>query len=371
MKIRYFLVASALSFLSACGGDNTATSADTTSTTINVFDGAAVGCSVTVSGVVASEIGDGAYSATGTFDDGVVIKATGCTDSDTELLLPDMFGVVQTGGGVVSPITTLIVQSILASDPAAISLSSDAIADAVAQIIANLGLTGYNPIDPTTANYVAAAKADTAGTGTEATAMRVAMAISTLLKGAEISVGTTDAGTMVMTIAQAIYESKSELDLTKSTGIEALLATAGTGASTSVSAALTVTATAVAPSVAMIINTTGAITDAINVTTAIVTILNDATDTSITDSTFSTQLTSAADTKAPVIALTGDNPMTIETGSSYSEPGTTVSDNVDTGLTATITGTVDAATVGSYKLSYNVTDTAGNQAVEITRTVNV
>lgn len=65
-------------------------------------------------------------------------------------------------GGVVSPITTLIVESALASNPTATSLSSDASLAAVSKIITSLGLTGYDPIDLATANYVAAAKADTA-----------------------------------------------------------------------------------------------------------------------------------------------------------------------------------------------------------------
>ncbi|MCP4414248.1 MAG: DUF5011 domain-containing protein [Gammaproteobacteria bacterium] len=77
------------------------------------------------------------------------------------------------------------------------------------------------------------------------------------------------------------------------------------------------------------------------------------------------------DATAPVIALIGDNPMTVVHGTTYTEPGATVTDNVDTGLTATVTGTVDTSTVGEYELTYNVTDAAGNAAIELTRSVNV
>lgn len=77
------------------------------------------------------------------------------------------------------------------------------------------------------------------------------------------------------------------------------------------------------------------------------------------------------DQTAPVITLLGSNPMTVNQGSSFTDPGTTVSDNVDTGLTATVSGSVDTATVGSYILTYNAVDTAGNAATAVTRTVNV
>lgn len=77
------------------------------------------------------------------------------------------------------------------------------------------------------------------------------------------------------------------------------------------------------------------------------------------------------DSTTPMITLTGDNPMMVSHGSTYSEPGATVTDNVDAGLVAIITGTVDTSTIGSYELSYNVADAAGNVATTVIRTVNV
>ncbi|MGK0341613.1 MAG: hypothetical protein ACJAXW_002164 [Candidatus Azotimanducaceae bacterium] len=109
-----------------------------TTTAINVFDGAATGCSGTVNGIAATGLGDGAYSVSGSFVDGVIILATSCTDSDTGLLLPEMSGVSQSAGGVVSPITTLIVVSALDSDPTATSLSNEVILAVVKNIITNL-----------------------------------------------------------------------------------------------------------------------------------------------------------------------------------------------------------------------------------------
>jgi hypothetical protein len=311
MKLNNLLMLLVTLSVSACGGgsDGGGNTTATGATTIDVFDGAAIGCSVFVNGVAATEVGDGAYSFDGTVDDGVIIRTTGCTDSDTGLLLPDMSGVAQAGGGVVSPITTLIVESALASNPTATSLSSDVILAAVESIITSLGLTGYDPIDPATANYIAAAKSDIVGTGVSAAVMRVAMAISTLLKGVEIAAGTTDAGAAVTAIAQAISGSPTTVDLSSSTAIESLISDASAIASTSVASALTVAGTAVASSVAIIINMTGSITGAITVAEAIATILNSVDQTAITTSDISTQLTAAAaaaavDTTAPTVSST-------------------------------------------------------------------
>ena len=74
------------------------------------------------------------------------------------------------------------------------------------------------------------------------------------------------------------------------------------------------------------------------------------------------------DTTAPVITLNGDNPQGVDLNEEYQELGA----STDTGETVDIDATaVDTASVGSYKVTYNATDGAGNQATEKTRTVNV
>ena len=73
------------------------------------------------------------------------------------------------------------------------------------------------------------------------------------------------------------------------------------------------------------------------------------------------------DTSIPGITLLGNNPMTINAGTPYNEPGATVTE----GLTANISGTVQILIPGTYPITYNATDLAGNNAVEVTRTVNV
>ena len=83
-------------------------------------------------------------------------------------------------------------------------------------------------------------------------------------------------------------------------------------------------------------------------------------------------ITTNIDTTAPVISLVGLASQTIESCGTYTEEGATVTDNCESGLTATIGGdTVDTTTPGVYTVTYNVTDTAGNVASEVTRTITV
>ncbi|MDB4765035.1 DUF5011 domain-containing protein, partial [Akkermansiaceae bacterium] len=84
-----------------------------------------------------------------------------------------------------------------------------------------------------------------------------------------------------------------------------------------------------------------------------------------------TRTVNVVDTTSPVITLVGSE-VTIEVGTPYQEPGATVSDNYDTGLSATIdSGAVNTSVVGSYPVTYNVTDGNSNVAQQVTRTVNV
>ena len=73
-----------------------------------------------------------------------------------------------------------------------------------------------------------------------------------------------------------------------------------------------------------------------------------------------------ADTTAPVITVTGDNPATVEINSTYTDAGATS----DGGETVSASGEVDTGTVGEYTITYSATDAAGNTGTA-TRTVNV
>ncbi len=78
------------------------------------------------------------------------------------------------------------------------------------------------------------------------------------------------------------------------------------------------------------------------------------------------------DVDAPTITLTGTD-MEIDLGDSYTDAGATADDERDGDLSDKIvtTGTVDNTKVGTYTITYNVSDEAGNTATEVTRTVKV
>ncbi|MCP6727552.1 MAG: DUF5011 domain-containing protein [Patescibacteria group bacterium] len=79
------------------------------------------------------------------------------------------------------------------------------------------------------------------------------------------------------------------------------------------------------------------------------------------------------DTTVPVITRLGNEPETVEVGDVYTDAGATALDNYDGDVTVDIVvvNPVDVNTLGSYIVTYNVMDSSGNPAIEVTRTVNV
>lgn len=76
----------------------------------------------------------------------------------------------------------------------------------------------------------------------------------------------------------------------------------------------------------------------------------------------------------PVITLLGDSSVTLFINASYTDPGATASDEEDGDITDDIVvggDTVNANTVGTYVITYNVSDSDGAAANQITRTVRV
>jgi len=78
------------------------------------------------------------------------------------------------------------------------------------------------------------------------------------------------------------------------------------------------------------------------------------------------------DTIPPTIILLGDNPLAVPVFSDWSEvdPGYLVSDNKDTQVEVTITGSVNTSLKDSYSLEYEAKDDANNKST-VTRVVNV
>ena len=95
-------------------------------------------------------------------------------------------------------------------------------------------------------------------------------------------------------------------------------------------------------------------------------------DSSNNAATVVTRTVNVVDQTAPVITILGDNPVTIEAGSSYTDAGATATDNYNNDVSAdiTVTSTVDTNTIGSYTVTYTVSDASGNQATAV-RTVIV
>ena len=86
---------------------------------------------------------------------------------------------------------------------------------------------------------------------------------------------------------------------------------------------------------------------------------------------FITRLVTVADTAKPVIILTGNNPLIWAVNTTYIDPGHQVVDNYDTGLVATITGSVNTNVTGTYRLFFNVVDNSGDSATTVIREVMV
>ena len=74
------------------------------------------------------------------------------------------------------------------------------------------------------------------------------------------------------------------------------------------------------------------------------------------------------DQTPPIITLIGDDNLILALGETYQELGSTVTDNTDNGLVASISGQVDSSTPYTYTITYTASDLAGNETV-ITRTV--
>jgi P2-related tail formation protein len=78
------------------------------------------------------------------------------------------------------------------------------------------------------------------------------------------------------------------------------------------------------------------------------------------------------DNTKPIITLNGNANVTVSKGSTYTDAGATASDE-HSGIdgSVTVTGSVNVNVVGTYTITYTVSDKAGNEAIPVTRTINV
>ena len=79
------------------------------------------------------------------------------------------------------------------------------------------------------------------------------------------------------------------------------------------------------------------------------------------------------DLEIPVITLLGDTEISLFVNDNYVEPGYSALDNIDGVITnkVVVTGSVNTSLEGIYDISYDVTDTLGNQAITVGRKVTV
>jgi hypothetical protein len=84
-----------------------------------------------------------------------------------------------------------------------------------------------------------------------------------------------------------------------------------------------------------------------------------------------TRTVTVVDSTKPVISLTGNSSVTHEAATSYSDAGSIWTDTLDGNGSATVSGTVNASVLGTYTLTHSKTDSAGNVATQVTRTVTV
>ena len=102
------------------------------------------------------------------------------------------------------------------------------------------------------------------------------------------------------------------------------------------------------------------------------TITYDASDSSGNMATQETRDVEVVDTVAPVINLLGGDPLTVECGTAFTDPGVTIDEVCDTSVAPVVAGdTVDTSTLGDYVITYDATDASGNAATQVTRTVSV
>ena len=79
------------------------------------------------------------------------------------------------------------------------------------------------------------------------------------------------------------------------------------------------------------------------------------------------------DAVPPTLTLLGESSVNVKAGTAYIDAGATAEDNIDGDITGSIsmTNNINMGNPGSYTVTYNVMDFAGNAATPITRNVTV
>ena len=103
--------------------------------------------------------------------------------------------------------------------------------------------------------------------------------------------------------------------------------------------------------------------------------VNDSAGNSATQVTRTVQVNPVVipDTTKPVITLLGDASIILNVGETYTDAGATANDDKDGNITSNIvvSNPVNTSIARTYTITYDVNDSAGNSAIQVTRTVQV
>jgi hypothetical protein len=91
------------------------------------------------------------------------------------------------------------------------------------------------------------------------------------------------------------------------------------------------------------------------------------------DQSLCNEFSTTHDLVIPTISLNGDYRMSIMAGEPFVDAGAIAIDDVDGDISANIVtaGSVNTAVVGHYNITYDVSDASGNDAIQVTRSVEV
>ena len=114
------------------------------------------------------------------------------------------------------------------------------------------------------------------------------------------------------------------------------------------------------------------VTGSIDITTpGNYTLVYSATDTSGNVIGEVTRLVRIIDSESPIITCGVNLPLPMRQGAVYTDKGAYWNDSVDGSGNALVEGSVDSSLPGTYQITYRFTDTNGNIAETVTRTINV
>ncbi len=95
--------------------------------------------------------------------------------------------------------------------------------------------------------------------------------------------------------------------------------------------------------------------------------------TQLTDKSLCAQFSTTDDKVIPEITLNGEYGMTVARGTVFTDPGATAQDDRDGNISAkiVIAGSVNTDLAGDYTITYDVVDSSGNAAIQVTRRIKV